>query len=73
MAQNDMEENYNAHIVVDEVKIILHCYGLTKLCPSTVYKWMKQLSFTYEPKGKGYYVDGHEKPVKVAYRKDFVQ
>jgi hypothetical protein len=53
-------------------KAILRRYGLTKLCPSTVYKWMKLLGFKYEPQRKGYYVDGHEKPATVAYRKDFV-
>ncbi len=69
-----MEENNNLHIGEEEMKkIILQCYGLTKLCPSTVYKWMKQLGFKYEPQRKGYYVDGHEKPARIAYRKDFVQ
>jgi hypothetical protein len=69
-----MEENNNAHIGEDDMKkIILHCYGLTKLCPSMVYKWMRPLGFTYEPKRKGYYVDGHKKPMTVVYRKDFVQ
>ena len=53
-------------------KAILRRYGLTKLCPSTVYKWMKLLGFKYELQHKGYYVDGHEKPATVAYRKDFV-
>jgi hypothetical protein len=33
---------------------------------------MKLLGFKYEPQRKGYYVDGHEKPATVAYRKDFV-
>jgi DNA-binding transcriptional regulator YhcF (GntR family) len=74
IARNEMEENNNLHIGEEEMKkIILQCYGLTKLCPSTVYKWMKQLGFKYEPQRKGYYVDGHEKPATIAYRKDFVQ
>jgi hypothetical protein len=34
---------------------------------------VRQLGFTYEPKRKGYYVDGHEKPATVAYWKDFAQ
>jgi hypothetical protein len=33
---------------------------------------MKLLGFKYELQHKGYYVDGHEKPATVAYRKDFV-
>ena len=48
-------------------------YGLTKLCPGTVYRWLKLLGFTYEVQRKGYYVDGHEKPATITYRKDFVK
>jgi ferredoxin-like protein FixX len=40
-------------------------YGLTYVCPSTVYKWMKGLGFQYETRKKGYYVDGHENPSTV--------
>ena len=34
---------------------------------------MTQLGFKYEPRKKGYYVDGHEKPATVAYRWSFCQ
>jgi hypothetical protein len=54
-------------------KIILQHYGLTKLCPGTVYRWLRLLGFNCEAQRKGYYVDGHEKPDTVTYQKDFVK
>jgi hypothetical protein len=48
-------------------------YGLKKICPSTIYKWLKLLGFRYEPRRKGYYVDGHEKPETISYRNKYVQ
>jgi hypothetical protein len=47
-------------------------YGLTHIDPSTVYRWLQKLGFKYEPRRKGYYVDGHEKPATIEYRKKFV-
>jgi hypothetical protein len=52
---------------------VIKKYGLTKVCPATVYKWMKYLGFKYETRRKGYYVDGHEKPSTVEYRSKFVK
>jgi hypothetical protein len=52
---------------------VIKKYGLTKVCPATVYKWMKCLGFKYETRRKGYYVDGHEKPSTVEYRSKFVK
>jgi hypothetical protein len=58
----------------DEAKQkILRQYGLTKVCPSTVYKWMKLLGFTYSARRKNYYVDGHEKPATIEYRHKFCE
>ena len=34
---------------------------------------MRLLGFNYEAQCKGYYVNGHEKPETVTYRKDFVK
>jgi hypothetical protein len=34
---------------------------------------MKLLGFKYEPRKKGYYVDGHEKPATIEYRNSFVK
>ncbi len=46
---------------------------LPNFCPGTVYRWLRLLGFNYEAQHKGYYVDGHEKPETVTYRKDFVK
>ena len=56
-----------------ELKTQLRKYGLTKVCPSMVCKWMHQLGFHYETQKKGYYVDGHEKPATVAYQWEFTK
>jgi hypothetical protein len=48
-------------------------YGLMKLCPGTVCRWLKLLGFTYEAQCKSYYVDGYEKCETVTYRKVFVK
>jgi hypothetical protein len=37
-----------------------------------VYRWLIKLGFGYETRRKGYYVDGHEKPDTIQYRKQFV-
>jgi hypothetical protein len=58
------QEQYTA-----EAKEILSAYGLTCIDPSTVYRWLQRLGFRYEPRRKGYYVDGHEKPATIEYRK----
>ena len=36
-----------------EVHNLLGKYGLTCICPSTVYRWMKLLEFKYEQQQKG--------------------
>ncbi len=56
----------------DETKAMLREYGLTQICISTVYRWLKKLGFSYEPWHKGYFVDGHEKEATVAYRYKFI-
>ena len=52
-------------------KQLLKQYGLTKLCIGTIYKWMASFGFKYCTTRKTYYVDGHEKPETVAYRKRY--
>jgi len=49
------------------VKDLLQQHGFGKICPSKIYHWLKLLGFKYEPRQKGYYVDGHEKPSTVEY------
>ncbi len=39
---------------------------------STVYRWMRALDFKYKVHKKGFYVDGHEKPAMLQYRKKFI-
>ncbi len=51
----------------EAVKAMLKRYGLTCICPTMVYRWMKSLGFCYEPRKKCYYVDGHEKPSTFEY------
>jgi hypothetical protein len=47
-------------------------HGLRKICPSTLYKWLKIFGF-YEPRKKGYNVDGHEKEETIMYRNKYVK
>ena len=69
-----VRENDKEHGEYDnELRKILGTYGLTCICPSTIYRWMNILGFKYEQRKKGYYVDGHEKPATVEYRKLFVK
>ncbi len=57
----------------EEVKALLKQYGLTAVCISTVYRWLKKLGVSHEPRRKGYYVDGHEKEETIAYRYNFIE
>jgi hypothetical protein len=52
---------------------ILKQYGLTNICISIVYKWIKKLGFNYEARKKGYYVDGHKKEETVSYRWHYIE
>jgi len=64
----------NEQVEYDEVeKEMVKLYGLTCICSSTIYQWMKHLGFKYKARKKGYYVDGHEKPATVEYQWSFVQ
>jgi DNA-binding transcriptional regulator YhcF (GntR family) len=51
---------------------LLQEYRLTSINPSTAYQWLIKLGFIYETRRKGYFVDGHEKPGMIEYRKQFV-
>ena len=48
-------------------------HQLGKLTLRTVYKWMERLGFRYQPRMKCYYVDGHEKPEVIVYRRNFMR
>jgi hypothetical protein len=49
MVWKEMEEQHSSNLpVLDEsaCKTNMQCCGLTKLCPGTVYRWLKLLGFT---------------------------
>jgi len=59
-------------VYINDVKKLLGKYGLKTSSVSTVCWWMKCLGFKCAVRKKGYYVDGHEKPGTIEYRKHFV-
>ena len=52
---------------------LLKEYSLKKLTDTTVCNWMRQLGFKYEIRKKCYYVDNHDSPENLEYRKLFIQ
>jgi hypothetical protein len=52
---------------------LLHKNRLTKLMLGTVYYWLDHLSFKYEARKKGYYVDNHEKAETIVYCRHFIK
>ena len=59
------DETYNEHDLFKE-------FRLKSLTMMTVYNWMHHLGMRYESRRKCYYVDSHEKPENVTYRKEFI-
>jgi len=55
------------------LKQVLKPSRLTCISISTVSRGMNLLGFKYELRQKGYYVDGHEKPATIEYRKAFCE
>ena len=45
---------------------------LRTFCMQTMTNWMHALDFKYDCRRKTYYVDGHEDPDVVQYRKEYV-
>ncbi len=60
------EEQYK-----EKVRLLLRPYHLTSISISTASHWLHLLGFRYKLRQKGYYVDGHENPATVEYRKAF--
>jgi hypothetical protein len=54
-------------------KEFLQDYGLKKLAPNTVTKWMNHLGYKYSMRKKHYYNDKHESPENKAYRDEFIR
>ena len=52
---------------------LLRLYGLKNPIIGTIYKWMSSFGFKYNTIKKAYFVDGHEKPETVQYRKGYCQ
>jgi hypothetical protein len=73
MIENEVKES-NGELDQEQAREkVLKQYGLTKICLSTVYKWLKKLGFNYEPRKKGYYADGQEKEETVSYRLRYIK
>ncbi|KAI2509539.1 hypothetical protein MHU86_4916 [Fragilaria crotonensis] len=51
----------------------LQSYGLSKLCMTTVGRWMHACGFKYKKREKHYFVDGHQRPETLAYRPVFTK
>ena len=47
-------------------------YRMKSLTLATTFSWMSKLGFNYYPRKKCYYVDSHESPENIAYRKEFI-
>jgi hypothetical protein len=74
MVKDERKSNNQQDLSDGEVeKIILKRYGLTNICISTVYRWLIKLGLKYEPRQKGYDVDGHEKADTINYRHKFIE
>jgi len=67
LKQRQEEENNNNLTVED----ILKENGLRTFTVRTMNDWMHKLKYKYSAKTKTYYVDGHENPDTVAYRKQY--
>ena len=66
LLQRRREETRNQNMTLDDLLKENHLKYLTL---ATVYGWMRALNFKYEVRKKTYYVDGHERPETVEYRK----
>ena len=73
LVENEVKESNEELDQESAREKILKQYGLTNICISTVYKWIKKLGFNYEPRKKGYYVDGHKKEETVSYHWRYIE
>jgi DNA-binding transcriptional regulator YhcF (GntR family) len=55
------------------VKELLLQNDIKVLTVRTIYKWLKQLGFTYSPSRKSYFIDSHEKPENILYHSQFIK
>ena len=66
-------DNHDNKSQEEMTRELLQEYGLSSLTVGTVCRWMNRLGFKYDVRKKSYYVDGHERPGTIKYRKDFVK
>jgi hypothetical protein len=73
MVKKEMNErNCNNLAGLDESickQIILQCYGLTKLCPGTVYRWLRLLGLTMRHSTKDFMFMGMKNLIQSLTRK----
>ena len=62
------DESYEEKVIE-----LLKKFNLICISPATIARWLEKLGFKYQQRKKGYYVDRHEKPATIEYRKAFVQ
>ena len=67
------DDNDDEDIFMIEKKVILHHYGLSKICIATVYRWMAAIGIKYGTRKKNYYVDGHEREDVVKSRTTYIK
>ncbi|GES92520.1 hypothetical protein RCL_jg28850.t1 [Rhizophagus clarus] len=72
-----MKHNVTIHNFCDYISSeILPSLGIetkTTISTRTVNRWLKKMGFVYDRYQKGMYVDGHERPDVVEYRKQFLE
>ena len=69
LVENKQEKTNDESITKEDV---LQKYKLTSICFQTIYNWMNKFGFKYRPRRKTFYVDGHERPETVDYRKGYI-
>ena len=70
LVENEKCETDNADLTRE---MVLAKYRIKTFCIRTLYNWMETLGFKYSTRRKTYYVDGHERPDNVEYRKLYIQ
>ena len=51
----------------------LEFVGLTRICASTAWRWLRLLGFKYESMNKSFYTDRHEDKDNIKYRMKFIE
>ena len=70
LVEQEKKELDDEEITKEEV---MKSYRLKTICIRTICNWMDKLGFKFSVRKKTYYVDGHERPDNVQYRKEYLQ